>query len=183
MKTSTKLIIAGTATLVAAGAIFGTVQITSAFNQLAQPVKLFTAVAPAHSSAAVATPKPTVPIDPVVAAQVASGLTVERYAVVAAQVNALRAVENANLFRSKVAAMTAVFGKPVVIVDYSACPVKGDNPGGMNWGITGALYGNAVGCGVGYSETRAGALVEVERRANVEGWTASDYILIIVDWS
>ena len=135
------------------------------------------------------TPKTTAPIDPVVAAQVASGLTAERYAAVTAQVNALRApsqaVEsiNADAFRSKVAAMTKTVGKPVVIVDYSACPVKGDNPGGMNWGITGALPGNPVGCGFGYGETRAGALDEVERRATVEGWTASDYVLVIVDWS
>lgn len=50
MKTSTKLIIAGTATIVAAGAIFGTVQIASAFNQLAAPVK---------HSVALGTPTPT----------------------------------------------------------------------------------------------------------------------------
>lgn len=138
---------------------------------------------PTHSSIAAGKPKPTVPIDPVVAAQVASGLTVERYAAAAAQVNSFRDVKDADTFRAEVAAMTKTVGKPVVIIAFHPCPVKGDNPGAMDWGITGALYGNTVGCGGGYGATRAGALGEVERRAGNEGWTASDYVLIIVDWS
>lgn len=52
MKTSTKLILAGTATIVAAGVIFGIVQISSAFNQLAAPVSHSTAIAPTPSGTA-----------------------------------------------------------------------------------------------------------------------------------
>ena len=79
--------------------------------------------------------------------------------------------------------MTKTVGKPVVIIALHPCPPKGDNSGAMDGGLTGALYGNTVGCGAGYGASRAGALGEVERRAANEGWTAADYVLVIVDWS
>ena len=175
MKTSTKYIgtLALAATLIAS--LAGCVAQTPA-----------AAPKPTHSSTAVATPKPTVPVvsaDPVVAAQVASGLTVERYAAATSQVNSFRNINDADTFRAKVSAMTKTVGKPIVIIAFHPCPPKGDNPGAMEWGIAGALYGNTVGCGGGYSATRAGALGEVDRRAGNEGWTASDYVLVIVDWS
>jgi hypothetical protein len=181
MKTSTKLIITGTATLIAAAAILGGVQVVGALNQLAAPIKHSISLG-TPTPAATATKAPVV-VDPVVAAQTASGLTTVQYQAVTAQAAKFSPTMDVHVFNAQLAQLATQYGKPVVIVAYSHCPIHGDNPTAMSWGISGALYGNNTGCGTGYEATRAGTLAKVTERAADKGWTANDYVLVFADWS
>lgn len=186
MKVSSKFILAGTVALAAAGVIFGAVQITGAFNQLTAPIK---------HSVALDTPAPTVTatkapvvVDPVVAAQAASGLTTAQYQAVTAQVAAVKAPGipfqsiTAKAMHGAVDSAEAEFGKPVAIVDKITCPAS-DNPGAVSWGVTGVAYASAPSCGTGYQASRETAIAKVADRLNDKGLKAGDYVLVFVDWT
>lgn len=181
MKTSTKFILAGTAAL-AAGIIFGAVQINSALNQLAAPVKHSVSLASPTSAPAAtapaASPSPAAPTDSSTAAASESGLTPERYAALKTEATAAVTVPAGTSGRTVAATfdtLASKYGKPVVaVVEYKCVG------GGTGWGITGALYGSSAGaCGTGDSASEAAIMAEVDRRAGVEGWTSADFILII----
>jgi hypothetical protein len=186
MKASTKLILAGTAAIVAAAAIFGTVQIASAFNQLAAPVKHGISLS-TPAPTATATKAPVV-VDPVVAAQTASGLTAAQYQAVTAQVATVKApgvpfqAVPASTVRGAIARLEVTYGKPVVVVVKTVCPAS-DNPGAISWEVTGAAYASAPGCGAGYQASRETAIAKVAERLNDKGIKAGGYVLVFVDWT
>lgn len=181
MKTSTKFILAGAATLVAAAGIFGAVQIASAFNQLAAPVKNSISLSsprPAATKAATTAKLPEAPVDRSALAEKKSGLTSASYAALKSEATAAVSVPagtSGKVVRDSLLAIAAKYTKPVVLVFQYKC-----FGGGTGWGISGALYGNTAGlCGSGDSASESSMLAEMDRRAGVEGWTSTDYILII----
>jgi hypothetical protein len=127
-------------------------------------------------------PTPTV-VDPVVAAQIASGLTPEQYQDVTSQVAALDATGTEMLaYAAELASIGDQFGKPLVEVDHFICPPTSDSPGTVAWGIAGALTGGAPpGCGTGYAASRDLTVAKVRLRAVMKQWTDTDYILVFVD--
>ncbi len=127
-------------------------------------------------------PTPTVAVDPVVAAQVASGLTPEAYAAAAAAAELLDPTAPAADFNAQIAAISAANGgKPVVIIGHCMCPAGGTSAGLEAWGIGGALTAPQNACGYGWQVSREGAVGEVDDRATRRGWGPSDYILLFVD--
>lgn len=182
MKVSSKFILAGTVAFAAAGIIFGAVQINSALNQLAAPVKHGVSLASPTPAPTVTTPdaspSPASPADASARAESESGLTLERYAALKTEATAAVTVPAGTSGRTVAAAFDALaakYGKPVVVVVEYTCA-----GGGMGWGITGALYGSSAGaCGTGDSASEAAIMAEMDRRAGVEGWTPAEYILII----
>ena len=78
------------------------------------------------------------------------------------------------------AALESEYGKPVTVLIERRCPENSANPGAVNWGIAGALYGPTAGCGISYGINRETALMEIRERANEKGWTDEDYVLLFV---
>lgn len=122
--------------LLTLAAVFGGVQVVGAFNQLGLPVKLSVSIASTPTSFATKAP---VVVDPVVAAQVASGLTAMKYQTLTAQAAKLDVSENSHVFTSQVAQLATLSSKSLVIVRYYHCPVHGDNPTAMTWDISGTF--------------------------------------------
>jgi len=120
--------------------------------------------------------------DPVADAQKASGLTAEQYVAATAQVQVADFSSKEN-FNAVTDAITAEFGKPVVVIAYGECPRAAD-AGVYSWGIAGALMSPQPKCGV-YPEqlTREGAIGAAEERAERNKNTLDDYIVLFVDLS
>jgi hypothetical protein len=182
MKASTKIITITVSVAVVAAVAFGGLQVANAFRTLAAPGRFHLSLAPLTAATPVSSPTapatPAVPVDPAALAQQDSGLTPARYAELKAEVTAAVSVPvltPAKKVAATIATISTKYGKPVVVVDHYKCYGSG-----IGWGITGALSGSSAGsCGLGDSANESAILTEMYRRAGVEGWTSSDYILVI----
>jgi len=123
---------------------------------------------------------PAVVLDPVAQAAADSGLTAEVYAEVTAKAVALGfQIQDRTAFVSALESLSSEYGKPVVLIAHATCL----NGSATEWGIAGALSGTAPpGCAQGYAESQETAVAKVSDWAGVKGWTASDYVVVFVDW-
>jgi hypothetical protein len=145
----------------------------------ASPTPTLTATQSADSPAP---PLVSVVVDPVVAAQAASGLSPEKYQEVTEAVGALDINTSSENYLAEMVSIGDQYGKPVAAIVHYICGPTTDSPGTPTFGMTGALNGAAPpGCGTAYESSLDLAIAKVKLRAETKQWGDSDYILVFAD--
>lgn len=145
------------------------------------------AAAPASTPAASTSTVPAVPTaeeDPVLVpassadAFVASGLSRADYKKLRKEVRARwDAWTDNDSFFAQLDTLATKWGKPIGIIDLHDC--RGSDL--VGYGLSGVLYGNSLGCGVGDSATLESILQLATNRAERNELSPDDYYLVYLD--